>query len=243
MKDNPQRVFESVIAEILDERFVHSLSELTYNSVSSIWHLSEDSEKELAKIASKVVCGIFCLKYLSHIDGLIKKKLRIKGLTDRDLSDPEKRAGIIESIKSDGEFKALVEEVLPRLRELVESVEAGDLEKLTQLAHTGDYLLGALDDLKASGHADYRLWISSVPHYYEKDLEYMGVRGGPVLVRDLERFAGSTWKGQIPIEVLSLNMRPSARRINLHQLLSRHSKTLRSGPERRSARRATKRKG
>ncbi len=243
MKNGSERVFEALLKEVADERYVHSLSELTYNNVSSLWHISSSSEKELARIAARVICGIFCLKYLSHIDRLIKKKHRIKGLTDRDLSDPEKASDAVERFSEDEELRTIVEEVLPALRELVDSVGPEDLEKLTQMAHTGDYLLAALDDLRRSGDDDYRLWLLSIPHYYEKDLESLRVLRRPGFVEELERFVENTWKGQIPIEALSFNMRPPARRINLNPLFTTRPDTLPSGPRKRIKRAASKRRG
>ncbi len=205
-----------VIQEVLDERFVHSLSDLTYNSISSLWHIDRESEEYIAYIASKVICGIFCIKYLSHIDRLLKKRLKIKDLTARDLPKKELIQSIRKNLHKEKELQGILKRTLPILRRLLEAVDARDLERLTQIAHTGDYLLSSLEDLRDAGSLDYTLWLEAVPHYYEKDLVHIGAVRTREYIPKIEQFIERSWQKQVPVEIFNLNTKALGNRINLN---------------------------
>jgi hypothetical protein len=86
MPDTSTKI-ESSIQQLLGERFVHNLSELIYNSVSTLWHIDRECEEHLSHISARVISALFCLELLSHIDALIKKKLGLTNVTDATLAD------------------------------------------------------------------------------------------------------------------------------------------------------------
>lgn len=186
----------------------------------------EEGVESLSFIACKVVIGLFFLEYLSHLDKVLRKKAGIKkGITASDLTNE----GIINKIKERlSGVKGItrqIKEVISSLKGFMDSVDAKGLEELTRIAHTGDYLLSSLDDLKESKHQDYTLWLYSIPHYYEKDLQYQGLlkeTGIPLqeAIGNLEEYMPIGWHEQIPIEVLHLQRIPSDHRLNLNSLSS-----------------------
>ncbi|MEK6599188.1 MAG: hypothetical protein AABY52_02455 [Deltaproteobacteria bacterium] len=164
------------LEQLLKERFVHSLSDIVYDKVSTLWHIDKESEKIMAQIASRVVVGFFCLEYLSHINSMVKEKVGIKeGITAKDLSDEDLAAGIKARISNNKDAAGIFRNSAGFLKKVVDSIDIKTLEDLTKIAHTGDYLLSALRDMKDSNHDEYAVWLSSVPYYYEKDLRHLGL--------------------------------------------------------------------
>ncbi|HHD10965.1 MAG TPA: hypothetical protein ENK42_00860 [Deltaproteobacteria bacterium] len=164
----------SSLESILEERFVHSLSELIYDRISTLWHIDSDVERELSRLTATAVCVLFCLEYLSHINGVIKKALELDPIDAKELSKEERLKKLKEHLAEDAN-SALLKRILPQLRNFVETVEAGNIEEVTQLAHTGDYLLFGLEELRRRDDPEYLLWLESLPHYYKKDLEYLSL--------------------------------------------------------------------
>ncbi len=174
MNDFNEEAIDS-LESILEERFVHSLSELVYNRISTLWHIDdEDVEKELSHLAATAVCVLFCLEYLTHINRFIKKGLVLHPQDARELSKEEGIKRLKEHL-TDNTSATLVKRILPQLVNFVESIRAGNIEEVTQLAHTGDYLLFGLKELRSRDDPEYLLWLESLPHYYRKDLEYLSL--------------------------------------------------------------------
>lgn len=210
---------DRTIEEILDEKFVHNLSDLIYNRISTLWHIDRQIETLLSRITAKVVAGIFCIEYLSHIDSLAKQRLGITGLTDRNLTDSKRVEKIRKRLSKDRALAAIARKVVPLLNRIVEDVEAGNLDKVTQLAHAGNYLLSSLEDLRDGGHPDYTLWLDSLPYYYEKDLRYIGALGAQDTIMtsdDMDVCMEMPDKSQTPIELFSLKIKRPDQRINLN---------------------------
>jgi hypothetical protein len=213
MSKDPSEMIEKSIQELLGERFVHNLSSLIYNSISTLWHIDEECEEHLSSISVKAISALFCLECLSHIDTLLKKKLKIKDLTDRELTNTKKLENLRQRLSKETGLKELAKELVTHLRRLVDSIEAGNLEKVTQIAHTGDYLLSSLEDLRDTNHPDYSMWLHAVPYYYEKDLNHLqestskDFKKGPMK---------RSWKKQIPTEPFDFKEKPSEHRINLN---------------------------
>ncbi|MBI3754927.1 MAG: hypothetical protein HY265_02035 [Deltaproteobacteria bacterium] len=179
VKTNNQIPFKNItgqglnqsLEQIVKQRFVHSLSDIVYDKVSTLWHIDKESEKLMAQAASRVVAGIFCLKYLSHINSLVKKKAGIKDdITASDLSDEGFIAGIKSRLSDNKDASGFFKKAVRRMKKLLDSIDIKTLEDLTKMAHTGDYLLSSLKDMKDSDSDEYNLWLSSMPYYYEKDL-------------------------------------------------------------------------
>jgi hypothetical protein len=204
---------EKSIQELLGERFVHNLSEVIYNSISTLWHIDKECEQHLSSITARVISALFCLECLSHIDTLLKKKLKIKNLTDRNLTDIKNLENLKERLSKEKGLKELAKKVLPHLRRLVDSIDAGSLEKVTQIAHTGDYLLSSLDDMRSSNHPDYSLWLHAIPYYYEKDLRYVS-DASPADFK--KQHIKRSWEKQIPVEPFDLREKTTSYRINLN---------------------------
>jgi hypothetical protein len=213
MSINAEEQIEKSLQELLGERFVHDLSGLIYNSISTLWHIDRECEKHLSHITARVISALFCLECLSHIDTLLKKKLRIKNLTDRNLAYSKNMEELKERLSKEKGLIELAKEVLPHLRGLVDSIEAGTLEKVTQIAHTGDYLLSSLDDMRSSNHPDYHMWLHAIPYYYEKDLLFLS-ETSPAGFKN--RHIKKSWEKQIPIEPLDVKKEPANYRINLN---------------------------
>lgn len=197
-KTNNQRLNQS-LEQIVKQRFVHSLSDIVYDNVSTLWHIDKESEKLMAQAASRVVAGIFCLKYLSHINSLVKKKAGIKDdITALDLSDEGFIAGIKSRLSNNKDASGLFKRAARQMKKFLDSTDIKTLEDLTKMAHTGDYLLSSLEDMKDSGSDEYDLWLSSMPYYYEKDLRHQC----PPAVRGAKTRRGSAHpnKKQIPFK-------------------------------------------
>ncbi|HHL39121.1 MAG TPA: hypothetical protein ENJ37_01305 [Deltaproteobacteria bacterium] len=203
------------LQSIVGERFVHSLSNIIYNRVSTLWHMDAGNEQHLSHIASKVVCGLFCLEYLSHIDDHLKKKHNITNLTDRNLTDSDNIEETRQRLSEEKEIRALVADVLPLLRRFVDAVDAETLERVTQAAHTGDYLLASLDEMRKNGDPDYPLWLASVPYYYEKDLTSLAIMKTRDYLENIEELMHRPSNSQIPFELIPLSAKKPDRRINL----------------------------
>ena len=215
------------LKQIMKERFVHSLSKEVYDKVATLWHIDRESEKLMSQIASKVVVGFFCLEYLSYIHTLIKEKAGIKdNISASDLSDEDLVADVMARLSDNKEAALIFKSAACRLKKIIDSVNITTLEDLTRVAHTGDYLLSALKDMKDYGHDEYKLWLSSIPYYYEKDLEYLGlIKTGIGLLADSSVFssvnyAPSLWSEQIPAESWHFEKIYSDHRVNLNAHLS-----------------------
>lgn len=157
--------------QILKDRFTHSSSDIVYDAVSSLWHMDDECEELISNIASKVVIGLFCLEYLSHLNEIIKENAGIKNnITAKDLTNIGIIGGIKDKLKTKGDMGKQVKDVIASLIELLESADIKNLDELTKIAHAGDYLLSSLKDMKGVSKDDYNLWLYSIPHYYKKDL-------------------------------------------------------------------------
>ncbi len=227
-KKNINPKIDKSIEQIMKERFVHSLSHIIYDKVATLWHIDIESEKIMAQIASKVAVGIFCLEYLSHIHALIKEKSGIKGdVTASDLSDDDFIGAIKGKLSGNKESSAIFKNAVSILEKIVDSINIKTLEDLTKVAHTGDYLLSSLRDMKDSNHDEYNLWLSSVPYYYEKDLKYLNLVKTEVdlsmkMAQQLPfesssmGFSPSFWNEQFPEGLLQMEKINSNHRINLN---------------------------
>lgn len=212
-----QRLNQS-LEQIIKQRFVHSLSDIVYDKVSTLWHIDKESEKLIAQIASRVVVGVFCLKYLSYINSLVKKKAGIKhDIAASDLSDEDFVAGI-KSRLSNKDIADLSKMTARRMKELLDSIDIKTLEDLTKIAHTGDYLLSSIEEMKDSGSEDYELWLSSMPYYYEKDLRHLGlIRTG------FDLFSNAVAHEQFSVESFYFEKIHSDHRINLNAHLPKEA--------------------
>jgi len=107
--------FEDLLKKLQDERFVHSISELTYDKLFALWHLSPAVEHQLSEIISKVIIGLFSIKYLSHINEMVISEADLDDrTTSYDLSDKEKIRRITEKLSSSEKFKTILEkDILP----------------------------------------------------------------------------------------------------------------------------------
>lgn len=212
--------------QIMKERFVHSLSHIIYDRIALLWHIDKESEQVLAHIAAKVAAGIFCLEYLSHINSLVKDKAGIKeDITAMDLSNEELIADIKDRLSHNKEIAGFFKNVSGMLKMLVDSIDVKNLKDLTAIAHTGDYLLSSLQDMKDSRHDEYALWLSSIPYYYEKDLHCLGlIRHEGLAISDAgisaDQYDVSSWNEQFYHEPFYLEKLNSNHRINLHAHLS-----------------------
>ena len=183
--------FEDLLKKLQDERFVHSISELTYDKLFALWHLSPAVEHQLSEIISKVIIGLFSIKYLSHINEMVISEADLDyRTTSYDLSDNEKIRRITEKLSSSEKFKTILEkDILPQLIDIIENTKSKDLTELTRVAHAGDYLLSALNDLKVTEDPEYSLWIESIPEYYEMDLSHMRLKKRAMPMRTRKRSA------------------------------------------------------
>jgi hypothetical protein len=132
-------------------------------------------EPLLSRILSKWVIGSFCVRYLSHIHELIREETGLnEKITAETLSDEGKIRQITRQLGSHKKYGEILEkDILPALKTILDQGEAESLTDLTRLAHAGDYLLSALEDLRKHHDPDYPLWVESVPTYYETDVRQM----------------------------------------------------------------------
>ncbi len=212
MSSDTSTKLEKSIQQVLGERFVHNLSGLIYNSVSTLWHIDPECEEHLSHISARVISALFFLELLSHIDALIKKKLRVGNLTDAALTDPKVLKQLKERLGREKDLKALTKKLLPRMRRLVDTIGAENLEKVTQIAHTGDYLLGSLEEMRSSGDPDYSMWLQSLPYYYERDINYVTGTDRGDFNAVSEDSAG---QDHMHVEHLGFKEKTSGHRINL----------------------------
>lgn len=175
---------KSLLNQIQDERFIHQLSDLTYDQIFTLYHLNPKIERQISGVVSKVVIGLFLLKYLSHLNHEVMKEANIKGrLTSKDLSNKKKIEKITRKLEKSSKLKILLEkDIFPQLIDVMENTRARNLMDLTMLAHAGDYLSSALDDMKSVEDPEYRLWLESVPEYYDKDLTHLSLKRAPVTI-------------------------------------------------------------
>ena len=209
--------------QIIKERFVHSLSSIIYDKVSTLWHIDKESEKFMARIAANVVVGTFCLEYLSHINSLIKEKAKIKGnITAADLSDKDLMAKIKAALSGNKEAASLFKNAATLLKKIIELANIKTLEDLTKVAHTSDYLLSSLQDMKDSNHDEYAIWLSSIPYYYENDLMHLGLmKEAQFKIQDMgldsnNYYSTPVWNAEFPAEPFYTEKICSNHRINLN---------------------------
>ncbi|HAG52129.1 MAG TPA: hypothetical protein DCL42_12450 [Deltaproteobacteria bacterium] len=222
-KNNASKI-NKTLEQVMKERFVHSLSQIVYDKVSALWHIDKESEELMSQIASKVVIGMFCLEYLSYINKLVKEKNKVThNITAFDLSDKD----LIEDIKSrlsNKETADSFKKTARLLKKFLDSTDIKTLEGLTQVAHTGDYLLYSLKDMKESNHDEFNLWLSSMPYFYEKDLSYLGlVKSRFDLFPDtysLESHIDSFWSESLQDEAFDFEKMHFDHRINIDAHLS-----------------------
>ena len=209
--------------QIIKERFVHSLSSIIYDKVSTLWHIDKESEKFMARIAANVVVGTFCLEYLSHINSLIKEKAKIKGnITAAYLSDKDLMAKIKAALSGNKEAASLFKNAATLLKKIIELANIKTLEDLTKVAHTSDYLLSSLQDMKDSNHDEYAIWLSSIPYYYENDLMHLGLmKEAQFKIQDMgldsnNYYSTPVWNAEFPAEPFYTEKICSNHRINLN---------------------------
>src|SRR3989304_10519632 len=172
---------KSLLNQIQGERFVHQISELTYDQIFALWHLNPKIERQLSGVVSKVVIGLFLLRYLSHLNHEVMREANVKNrLTSKDLSDKKKIEKVVKKLGKSDRLKTILEkEIFPHLIDILENTKAKNLTDLTMLAHAGDYLSSALDDMKSVEDPEYRLWLFFRPEKYYKDLTPIRLTRGP----------------------------------------------------------------
>lgn len=170
--------YKQLLEKIQDERFIHNISELTYDKLFALWHLSPSVEKQLSEILSKVIIGLFILRYLGHINEEVVKDAGLKKrLTSKDLSDKKKITNLMKELNNSKRFKFILEkDILPLLQDIIENSKANNITDLVKLAHTGDYFSSALEDMKDTEDFEYQLWLESIPEYYGKDIIHMSLK-------------------------------------------------------------------
>ena len=173
-----EKELKLLLKNIQDERFVHHVSELTYERLFALWHLSPSIGRQMSRLISKVVIGLFFIRYLSHINDLVA---RDAGINERpksfDLSDSKAIEKIIKKLEKSSKFRSILEsDILPDLIDIIDHNKALDLNDLIILSHSGDYLATALDDMKESDDPEYQLWLESIPDYYQKDVMHLGLK-------------------------------------------------------------------
>ncbi|MDZ4384596.1 MAG: hypothetical protein U0940_03835, partial [Nitrospirota bacterium] len=101
---------KSLLSQIKNERFVHQISELTYDHIFTLWHLNPKIERQLSGVVSKVVIGLFLLRYLSHLNHEVMKEANVKNrLTSKDLSDKKKIEKAVKKLGKSDKLKTLLE--------------------------------------------------------------------------------------------------------------------------------------
>ncbi|MCC6543702.1 MAG: hypothetical protein IT392_04265 [Nitrospirae bacterium] len=167
-----------LLKNVQDERFVHHVSELTYERLFALWHLSPSIGRQMSRLISKVVIGLFFIRYLSHINDLVAKDANIKERPkSSDLADREAIEKIIKKLEKSNKFRSILgSDILPELIEIIEHTRALELSDLVKLSHSGDYLATAMDDFKESDDPGYQLWLESIPDYYQRDLIHLGLK-------------------------------------------------------------------
>ena len=173
-----EKELKLLLKNVQDERFVHHVSELTYERLFALWHLSPSVGRQMSRLISKVVIGLFFIRYLSHINDLVA---RDAGINERpksfDLSDSKAIEKIIKKLEKSNKFRSILEsDILPDLIDIIEHTKALDLNDLIILSHSGDFLATALDDMKESDDPEYQLWLESIPDYYQKDIMHLGLK-------------------------------------------------------------------
>ena len=173
-----EKELKLLLKNIQDERFVHHVSELTYERLFALWHLSPSIGRQMSRLISKVVIGLFFIRYLSHINDLVASDAGIKERPKSfDLSDSKAIEKIIKKLEKSSKFRSILEsDILPDLIDIIEHTKALDLNDLIILSHSGDYLATALDDMKESDDPEYQLWLESIPDYYQKDVMHLGLK-------------------------------------------------------------------
>jgi hypothetical protein len=204
------------LRHIIKERFVHSLSHLVYDKVATLYHIDKESEGLMSQIASNVVIGMFCLEYLSHINALIKKKAGLeRETTALDLSDEDVISRIKSSL-SNREIADIFKKTARILKRIMDSADIKTLEDLTKVAHTGDYLLSSLRDMKDLGYDEYSMWLHSIPYYYERDLKHLSIIKEREYSIYPDTYPSFFWNEQIPAEFFHFEKVSSDHRINLN---------------------------
>ncbi len=173
-----EKEFKLLLKNVQDERFVHHVSELAYERLFALWHLSPSVGRQMSRLVSKVVIGLFFIRYLSHINDLIASDSKIEERpVSSDLADRELIEKIVKKLEKSNRYRSMLEsDILPELIDIIEHTKTLDLSDLVKLAHSGDYLATSLDDLKESNDPEYTLWLESIPEYYQRDVVYLGLK-------------------------------------------------------------------
>lgn len=181
--------FKQILSKIQDERFIHNISEFTYDRLFALWHLSPSVEKQLSEIISKVIIGLFILRYLGHVNEEVVKESGLQNrLTSKDLSDSDKISALMKDLSNSKRFKSILEkEILPLLLDIIENSKAKNMTDLVRLAHTGDYFSSALADMKDAGDFEYPLWLESIPEYYDKDMMHMSLKKNNTAIKERKK--------------------------------------------------------
>ncbi len=173
-----EKELKLLLKNIQDERFVHHVSELTYERLFALWHLSPAVGRQMSRLLSRVVIGLFFVRYLSHLNDIVAKDAEINERpTSSDLADREQVEKLIKKLEKSSRFRSILEwDIMPNLIDVIEHTKTLDLNDLVKLAHSGDYLATALDDMKESDDPEYQLWLESIPDYYQRDLIHLGLK-------------------------------------------------------------------
>jgi len=173
-----EKELKLLLKNVQDERFVHHVSELTYERLFALWHLSPSVGRQMSRLISKVVIGLFFIRYLSHINDLVARDAGIDVRPkSSDLADSKEIEKIIKKLEKSNRYRSILEsDILPDLIDIIEHTKALDLSDLVKLSHSGDYLATALDDMKESDDPEYQLWLESIPDYYQKDVIHLGLK-------------------------------------------------------------------
>ncbi len=124
------------------ERYVHSRSKETFDSIAGLWFLGDAFQSALARISNSYIVSSFLLNSL----GLIYERMRFDyGLPEfsaNALTDDETFKKFLEEIgklKADGKFvQWLKDTLLPRCEELLHRVEGNDLESVARIGNLAD---------------------------------------------------------------------------------------------------------
>jgi hypothetical protein len=124
------------------ERYVHSRSKETFDSIAGLWFLGDTFKSTLAYISSSYIVSSFLLNSL----GLAYKSIRSDyGLPEFDssaLTNNEARREFLkelERLKADEIFvKWLKDFLIPKCEELLESIKGEELEDIAKLGNMAD---------------------------------------------------------------------------------------------------------
>lgn len=168
---------KALFQALYEERYIHSLSSQTYDTLYTLWHLNGEITTSLARILARTVVSHFCTRYLAHLHRQIAREAGLPEIrSSRDLGNPGMQQEPAARLQGQSYWREILqEEILPALERIVEQLEVSSLEDLVRLAHTGDHYLAALDEMEARKDPHYPLWLESLAHYYEQGIWDMGL--------------------------------------------------------------------